>query len=1468
MRRILMLTICFFSLLCAYAQNRYEVTSPDKKTEVQIKTQNDSLEYTVMVDQLPVIKDSKLGISLKSTENHFVDHLRIVGHKVAGVSEVYTTTTGKQTVHQADANELTLTVRNRANSTMNLVFRAFNNGVAFRYELNNTGNDTVTEEITEFRLVPGSQAWIQKYACDYERFYSNRLLDTMREEAYLMPGLFKTPDNNWCLITDADVDGNYAACQLAPDGKGGLKIHLPDQKFWNDHPQPGTWEVIAANEIPLIFVSPKMQTPWRVMALGSTLAPIVESNLTEDLSKPSVLADTSWIRPGVAVFPWWGDNIANDDPGILRKYIDLAAEMNWKFMEFDIGLLQNNGGYAADYWRSIAYVPEIIQYAASKGIAVYGWDERKYLDNPEKRADIFGIYQKMGVKGIKIDFLNSDKQEAMRFRVDALADAAKYHLLVSFHGDITPRGLRRTFPNLVTAEGVRGSEYYLFAPEGGQPNPVHNCTLPFTRNVVGPMDYTPVAFSAKRRTSTYAHELALSVIVESGWLCMCDTPEMYLNSPAKAFLQQLVSVWDEIKFIDGYPGEFICLARRRGNDWYVAGISAKEAGETVLNLDFIQAGDYKTTLYSDGEDPMNELNVSELTINDKQPLHIKVAENGGFAFIIKNSKKQKAQFTPKVTIVNNTKVIHPLEQLTVVCNTDGLLSVTDGTGIEYLKCKAAPEISFKVGGSLGKHTVELKDAKNRLLATSSFNVDAETGIDDKGKIAGLFNLLHKGMLVYSPAGYEEVNWNGKTYRYFVNWVLDNNNTMMGMKYFSPYSSDLVDLFRETQEPDGRIWSFVSRSNESDYYETAYTPINCFRKDKDAFFVRQPNENHVEYNYVNMIYQHWKASGDTEWMKKNLECAARALDYCVTDSVRWSERFQLLKRPYCIDSWDFQVDDEYTPFAYISPTMVLVPGKTKFGVFFGDNTGYYEACNQLAEMLEYAGFNDRSAIYTQRGKDILDRLIKLSWNGKFFTHFIDEDPAVVRNLGVDEKSQIAQGNMYSINRGLPHEMDVEIIKTYLNLKANLPVGSPGEWYAIYPPFEKGFGKHNAKWQYMNGGVAGHGAGELARGAYENGYEEYASDILYRLLDLGQKYGDRIWFSYTGSIPLPPAKPGFRTIDLTSVANMDLWDKGGNGSFPWMNANREGNDMRGLPTGKQVFHDIAFKVIDPDHNQRKSAVAVSVMKGFPRQAEVVINDSAKTVYLLHSSSDNIPSNVAGSISFIYTDGTEASQYLMKGKEVTNWWFSSLKTDRSGVAWSGPNPVSTKVGVCWAAIDNPQPEKKIAKLLFNAPLEGGIYAVLGITLADKPHYVKPKAESFGGPDNWAAALGIAALVEGLAGVQNRGLAYSEVLLSPRWNSASVDSVNVTARFAASDGYVAYQYHNDPEHGQVELLITGSGNRMNVHLLLPEGTLKVDSVTSSGQKLPFILSKIENSQYVDFKVNLPGIQEVVVKYDFNLLL
>lgn len=832
-----------------------------------------------------------------------------------------------------------------------------------------------------------------------------------------------------------------------------------------------------------------------------------------------------------------------------------------------------------------------------------------------------------------------------------------------------------------------------------------------------------------------------------------------------------------------------------------------------------------------------------------------------FLFMIPSA--MNCQEPESISVMHPAPSVKPLDKAIVVCKSPGTVVIKDAQGREYVRTPAATRISISVAGTTGFHTAFLLDKKGNILDSAQFKVEAETQIEDGGQIGEMFQLFHKGMLVYDPDGVMMLHGNGRNYRFFVQWVLDNNNVMKGMQYFSPYSRDLIDLMRENQQSDGMIWSFVNSDDDDyHYYQTAYSSIDYFKKNNDIWFVRQPVENHPEYNYVNMIYQHWKASGDNSWMKLTLDCASRALDYSITDTVRWSKRFKLLKRPYCIDSWDFQVDDEYTPYAPISPTMVIVPGKTKYGIFFGDNTGYFEACNQLAEMFEYAGQKENAAKYEQRAKDILARLNELSWNGRYYTHFIDEDPGVKRNLGVDEKSQIAQGNMYSVNRGLSHEMNAAIINTYLDLKNNLPPGSPGEWYAIYPPFEKGFGPHNAKWQYMNGGVAGHAAGELARGAFENGYETYGSEILNKLYTLGKENGERIWFAYTGSIPPPPPAPHYKTIDISAQANMDLWDKGAKGVFPWMNTTRPGNDMRGIPTGEQVFNKIVFDIIDPEENQRRAAIGVSALAGFPERMEVPVNDTAATIYLLHSSSDNIPSNVAGAITFHYADGTEESQYIMKGKDVTNWWFSSLENEHAGIAWWGPNLCSTKVGVCWAAISNPAPLKKIASLIFHAPLEGGIYAVLGITLADRIHYVKPKVESFGGPDNWAAATAMAAMVEGLAGIKNDGLAFDQATLAPRWTSCGVDSVNVTVQLSASKGYVAYQYKNDADKKEITIVVTGSGNTIRNHVLMPKKCQGVESIIVDNLPVEFNLSKIVNSQYADFNLTLPEIHVVKIKY------
>ncbi len=322
-----------------------------------------------------------------------------------------------------------------------------------------------------------------------------------------------------------------------------------------------------------------------------------------------------------------------------------------------------------------------------------------------------------------------------------------------------------------------------------------------------------------------------------------------------------------------------------------------------------------------------------------------------------------------------------------------------------------------------------------------------------------------------------IEWNGKTYHVFVPWVLDNYQTMKGMKYFMPNGRELIDIMRQSQRDDGMIYSYIQYQDNVDYFLTRDKFSGYSKKIGDKVFVRQPVENHPEYLYVNTIYAVWKSDDNNAWMKENLPSAEKALDYAPNDAARWSNRFGLLKRAYTIDSWDFAVNDEYTPDIGITNTMIIDPNKTKFGVFFGDNTGYIQACYNLAEMLNATGDSATAKKYIQRGDEISERLNKLTWNGHFFVHFIDEDSTVHRHLGVDEKKQLAQSNAYSINRDITHEQSKAIIESYINLKNHLPVGSPGEWYTIYPPFQKGFELHDAIWQYMNGGVGGHVAGEL-------------------------------------------------------------------------------------------------------------------------------------------------------------------------------------------------------------------------------------------------------------------------------------------------------------------------------------------------------------------------------------------------------
>jgi alpha-glucosidase len=605
--------IIFIGVSCT---NTLTLKSPNKKNSITLElNDNGSLFYSIQSHGTRAIEKSLMGMNISDSTLDFNSGLTFVKTKDLVIDEAYTLPTGKTSVYINKANESVFSFKNRYNRLLNVVCRAYNDGIAFRYIVESSGEITITKENTRFSIPQNTLSWIMDYVPNYEGFYYKRLLDTIGINPLSYPALMQIDNKVWMLLTEACVY-DQPATHFKKTGKDNeMTIELPEKQF---------------------SVKSKWESPWRTFILGTKLATIVESVMVENLNPSSLISDMSWIEPGVTVFPWWGNYMANSYIDTLKMYVDLAAEMNWKWIEFDVSLV-GSPLRTSKLWETTKWLPDFIAYAKSKGINVYGWDEISVLKTPEGREYVYGKYMNLGIKGIKIDYIDSDKQYAMRFRNEAMHDAGQKRLMVSFHGETVPHGQRRTYPNVMTLEGVHGAEYYTFSG-GHAPTPEHNCTLPFTRNVVGSMDYTPVTFTIRPespRKTTYAHELALAVIFESGWMVMADRPKAYLNSPAKEIMKKLESTWDETRFIDGYPGDYVCLARRKGDKWFIAAINSGKERTVDIPLSFIGEGKYSIKIYEDkpGEE-MTNLRIRNETVTSGTTLSVTMMANGGFCTII------------------------------------------------------------------------------------------------------------------------------------------------------------------------------------------------------------------------------------------------------------------------------------------------------------------------------------------------------------------------------------------------------------------------------------------------------------------------------------------------------------------------------------------------------------------------------------------------------------------------------------------------------------------------------------------------------------------------------------------------------------------------------------------------------------------------------------------------------------------
>lgn len=613
-------TAILILLATALPAHAGEVTSPDgrQKAEVGLDSRG-SLNFCIISCGDTLVTPSALGIETLEPDWTFRNGLRLADGGSRQIDEAYTLPTGKRSHYVNRANEKRFTVTNSHGHHLTVTVRAYDDGVALRYELDNDIPVTVTQELTTLRMPKGAHLWMMDWTPNYENYYEERLADTIHAgQEYLFPALVRE-GGRYMLVTEASVHDLPA-----------MHLRRGDDSF--------SWAY--AREDKSFATGPAFASSWKTFITGSSLADIVESSIVENLNPPSVSDDFSWIHPGVAAFPWWGDYLANSNIDTMKKYVDLAAEMHWGWLEFDVSLI-DSPLRSSRKWRTVTWIPELTAYARKKGIRVYGWDEIAVLDDPDECRYVFDAYQRMGIDGIKIDYIDSDSRHAMRFRDSVSHYALKRKMLVSFHGETLPRGQRRTYPNIMTNEGVKGAEYYTFR---GAPcaNSWHNCMLPFTRNVVGPMDYTPVTFTVRPenpRTTTYAHELALPFVFESGWTCMADKPEAYLDSPAKDLLQKIETAWDDIHFVDGRPGEYFCVARRKGGKWFIAGINGKAPRTVSIPLGFLGKGRYDIVVYED--DKSGKDSVVRRTLHNLTPakaIRVNVKANGGFVMEVKSKQ--------------------------------------------------------------------------------------------------------------------------------------------------------------------------------------------------------------------------------------------------------------------------------------------------------------------------------------------------------------------------------------------------------------------------------------------------------------------------------------------------------------------------------------------------------------------------------------------------------------------------------------------------------------------------------------------------------------------------------------------------------------------------------------------------------------------------------------------------------------
>jgi alpha-glucosidase len=643
----------FFLLIYGFsvpvlAQRNLRLTSPNGRIVFSFVLTKTAPTYRVMFEGKPLVDDSELSLIFRGNDV-FGPNLSQTKPVVRTIDETYELVVGKVKTARNYCQEaiIPLSEKSGARRRLDLVVRVFDDGVAFRYEFPKQANwsaYTLTEEKSTFRLAQNPKVMAlfrANFTTSHEGLYTTLPLSEIKNDTLMdMPALFEFPDKKYLAITEAALS-DYAGMYLIK------KNELLTSQL---SPLPNQTEIKVKATLP-------HHTPWRVLLIGDRVGTLIESNILTSLNEPAKIKDVSWLKAGKTTFPWWNGTIVPDTnfaPGnnfeTNKYYIDFCADNH-----IDFHSVVEYGGHEWYVSDGFNYVPgpnadpakalpgldmqKICDYAKSRGVGIRVW---VYWSALYPRIDsVFAQYERWGVKGMMVDFMDRDDQEMVNIQERILQKAAEHKLHVQFHGAYKPTGMHRTYPNELTREGTLNYEVNKWDT---LVTPDHDINFPFTRMLAGatdmhlggfravPADQFRVHYIRPMMFGTRCHQLAMYVVLESYLGMVADYPDAYKGQPGFDFLQQVPTTWDEIRVLAAEVSQYVSIARRSGTDWFIGSITNSTARTITVNLDFLPEGNYKADFYADAPDVAqnpNHLTQQSRMVSRNDVLTLKLAAGSG-----------------------------------------------------------------------------------------------------------------------------------------------------------------------------------------------------------------------------------------------------------------------------------------------------------------------------------------------------------------------------------------------------------------------------------------------------------------------------------------------------------------------------------------------------------------------------------------------------------------------------------------------------------------------------------------------------------------------------------------------------------------------------------------------------------------------------------------------------------------------